>query len=571
MCKQLLLKLVQRYLCINFGLQSYPCNCHRPPSNNTNSSASGEHPSQLLTSNPGVAPGAQSGSGALTPLNPEAPAFTTTPTSATLYVGSDKAILLQTALAEVSNPLQPSRALKIRIVLDSGSQRSYLTQRVKEALELPVIGKQHLSIAAFGTKRREPRQCEVVHLVVRTKMGRNHELDLFIVPHICDPLTVQPVSTCTKIYGHLSQIDLADTSNEELREVDMLIGSDFYWDFMTGEVIRGLSGPVAVNTTLGWVLSGPAKLSGPLKPTVNLVTTHTLCADCVTNEDLDTTLRSFWDLESLGIHEESNPVLNYFSKNVQMKDKRYEVSLPWGEHHDPLPDNLELCRKRLFGLLRRLKQNPEKMQEYDAIIRDQIVKGIVEKVDKLKEGSPELVHYLPHHAVIRQDRETTKLRVVYDASARSNGPSLNSCLHTGPKFNQRILEILLRFRSYPVALVADIEKAFLMISVCPRDRDVLRFLWVDNPFHDDSTPEVITLRFSRVVFGVSASPFLLNATIKHHVEKCLSTHPQLVATLLQSIYVDDVVAEADSEEEAYILYAQSKSHDSEFPLIAHTW
>ena len=67
--------------------------------------------------------------------------------------------------------------------------------------------------------------------------------------------------------------------------------------------------------------------------------------------------------------------------------------------------------------------------------------------------------------------------MVYDASARASGPSLNDCLHTGPKFNQKILEILLRFRCYPVAFIADIEKAFLMISVNPDDREVLRFLW----------------------------------------------------------------------------------------------
>ena len=146
-----------------------------------------------------------------------------------------------------------------------------------------------------------------------------------------------------------------------------------------------------------------------------------------------------------------------------------------------------------------------------------------------------MIHYLPHHAVIRQDKETTKVRLVYDASARSNGPSLNDCLHTGPKFNQKILEILLRFQSYPIALVADIEKAFLMISVTPKDRDVSRFLWIDDP--SSSEPRIVTLRFTRVVFGVSPSPFLLNATIKCHVEKYLSSHPELVKTLMQSIYV----------------------------------
>ena len=97
---------------------------------------------------------------------------------------------------------------------------------------------------------------------------------------------------------------------------------------------------------------------------------------------------------------------------------------------------------------------------------------MVESHDK----HPTRIHYLPHHAVVRQEKETTKVRIVYDALARAQGPSLNDCLHTGPKFNQKILEILLCFRSFPVAWTADIEKAFLMISMSPDDRDALCFL-----------------------------------------------------------------------------------------------
>lgn len=87
--------------------------------------------------------------------------------------------------------------------------------------------------------------------------------------------------------------------------------------------------------------------------------------------------------------------------------------------------------------------------------------------------------------------------------------------------------------------MADIEN---MISITPRDRDVLRLLWVNDIYCGE--PEVIMLRFTtRVVFGVSPSPFLLNA--KHHVEKHFPTHPELVKTLMQSIYMDDVVCGAD--------------------------
>ena len=83
------------------------------------------------------------------------------------------------------------------------------------------------------------------------------------------------------------------------------------------------------------------------------------------------------------------------------------------------------------------------------------------------------IHYLPHHAVVRQDKESTKVRVVYDAFARSTGPSLNDCLHVESKLNMKIFDILLRFRAYRIAIIADIEKAFLMIFIAKKDRDVL--------------------------------------------------------------------------------------------------
>ena len=192
------------------------------------------------------------------------------------------------------------------------------------------------------------------------------------------------------------------------------------------------------------------------------------------------------------------------------------MNLPWKEAHAALPMHYDLSLKRLTGLLRRLRQTPDILQQYDAVIKEQLEKGIVEVVEKGKPHGNQ-IHYLPHHPVIREDKLTTKVRVVYDASAKTSGPSLNECLYAGPKFDQHILDILLRFRLHKTALAADIEKAFLMVSVTPGGRDVLRFLWVDDI--EKKLPEILILRFTRVVFGVSSSPFLLNATIRHHVEK----------------------------------------------------
>ena len=99
------------------------------------------------------------------------------------------------------------------------------------------------------------------------------------------------------------------------------------------------------------------------------------------------------------------------------------------------------------------------------------------------------------------DKETTKLRIVYDASADSNGPSLNGCLLSGPSLSPLIFDILIRFRLNSIGMTADIEKAFLNISINPEHRYYLRFLWVDDPFSE--TPTVQQMRFNRVVFVVT--------------------------------------------------------------------
>ena len=102
-----------------------------------------------------------------------------------------------------------------------------------------------------------------------------------------------------------------------------------------------------------------------------------------------------------------------------------------------------MSRKRLWSLLERLKREPEVLKEYDTVIKDQLNKSIVEIVDKEDVGELGKVHYIPHHAVIRRDKETTKLRIVYDASAKTSGPSLNECLYSGPAITHNILDIII--------------------------------------------------------------------------------------------------------------------------------
>ena len=118
------------------------------------------------------------------------------------------------------------------------------------------------------------------------------------------------------------------------------------------------------------------------------------------------------------------------------------------------------------------------------------------------------------------------------------------------------MDILCRFRVYRVAFTADIEKVFLMVSVAQKDCNVLRFLWVKDAFEDQF--EIIELKFTRVVFGVASSPFLLNATRRYHLEQYEQTQPHLVKKLCRSISVDDLVSGTDNEDQACQMFLHSK-------------
>ena len=110
------------------------------------------------------------------------------------------------------------------------------------------------------------------------------------------------------------------------------------------------------------------------------------------------------------------------------------------------------------------------------------------------------VHYMPHHAVLRQDKTTTKWRVVYDALAKSDDQSLNDCSFFGPSPNKKIFDILLRIRMYPIIIVADIEEDFLMVSVTEANQDALRFLWFKDVTVEK--PALQKYQFTFVVFSV---------------------------------------------------------------------
>jgi len=141
----------------------------------------------------------------------------------------------------------------------------------------------------------------------------------------------------------------------------------------------------------------------------------------------------------------------------------------------------------------------------------------MEKIENFEE-KPLVKWYSPHFAVVRSDRLTTKTRVVFDVFA---GVSLNDMICQGPKLPRGLIDVLLRFQKYPVAIVCSIAEMYLRIELCPEDRSCCKFLW----WNLDVKKKPCEYEFRFLVFGINASPFLTQFMTRQHATLLVEIYP----------------------------------------------
>ena len=270
------------------------------------------------------------------------------------------------------------------------------------------------------------------------------------------------------------------------------------------------------------------------------------------------------------IESDDDLALHKFCESVRFEDGRYQIKWPWKESNVCLPDNYPLALRRMKSLVKRLQSDQVLLRKYDDIICQQLDRGIIERIDNsVLSGTRK--HYLPHHPVLTPAKATTKVRVVYDASAKSQKfvSSLNDCLFCGPVILPDLVGLLIRFRLHSIVILADLEKAFLQIGVQEDERDVTRFLWLkDINKSDVSDNNIAVYRFCTVPFGLICSPFLLGATLKHHL---LKEGTPLALDIMSNIYVDNVLIGTDSVEQTFSIYQEAKEIFRKVSMNLREW
>ena len=322
-------------------------------------------------------------------------------------------------------------------------------------------------------------------------------------------------------YPHLEGVVMDDVNTKSELPIHLILGASEYSRIKTDTKPRiGKAGePIAELTTLGWTM-----MSAGRERNLSVYLTRTSSAD----------YEQLCSLDVLGLQDrpagDQRSVYDDFKELRRSDEGWYETGLLWKHGHDPLPNNKHGSLRRLEGLVKKLQKEPNLLAQYDEVIQDQLAKGIVEKVTSDPVGRE---FYIPHKPVIRESAESTKLRIVLDASARSNekSPSLNDCLETVPPLQNLLWDVLVRNRLKPVALAGDLKQAFLQVRIQSEDRDALRFHWIK----DRDTSNVEVLRFTRALFGLVQSPFSLGGTLHQHLESMKERYPSEVEEIKKSL------------------------------------
>ena len=267
-------------------------------------------------------------------------------------------------------------------------------------------------------------------------------------------------------YPHLKGVSVNDDYTKPILPIHVVLGSGEYAKIKTQTKPRigQQNEPVAELTKFGWFVMSPG----------TEIEKSTMMLTQASQRDYEDLCR----LDALGLADapehDQNTVHAEFKEQLERSPEGwYKIGLPWKSNHPELLNNKQGSLNRLENLSRRLERKGQ-TSEYDGVIKEQIEMNIVERAPE-KVSRKEF--YLPHKPVVRETAATTKMRVVYDASAHPtpDSVSLNECLNPEPPLQNKLWDVLVRQRAFPVAVNADLHRAFLQIRVKEADRDALRF------------------------------------------------------------------------------------------------
>ncbi|XP_075157897.1 uncharacterized protein LOC142231164 [Haematobia irritans] len=448
-----------------------------------------------------------------------------------------RGVLLGTALVNI---IHNGIAYKARALVDSGSEGTFIAEKLFNLIKLP-SKRTNANISGLNNTLSASVQKEC-NITLRSTISNGAEVSTtaLVVPHLSGSLpskAIDPDSLPT-----LPDIPLADPHFFKSSKIDILIGADILPLIMLSGIQNHVCGTLlAQETIFGWILMGPIQSDIKSSTVVSYF-----------NEiSLDKEISRFWEVEELPRKRLLSPEDEfceelYLRTTKRDENGRYIVSLPFRENFPNIVNLGESRNNSLAQFYRneaRLLRTPALKSEYDNVLEEYLLLNHMRRVSipnsSVSNGS---LYYLPHHAVIKPESTTTKVRVVFNASsATSNGTSLNDVLYTGPVLQNDLTVVILKWRFYQFVFNGDISKMYRQILVDPDHSRFQKIL-----FRKDPNLPIQDYELKTVTFGINCAPYLAIRTLLRLADDVQSVYPLASDILRKSMYVDDALVGAHS-------------------------
>ena len=433
---------------------------------------------------------------------------------------------------------------KVRAQIDTGAEVSLVTARVANALQAKKFKGTKLTIKGYGGALTHS-----THMVEYEMMSLHSERTMTVTASVVEDIPETESQTIDIHFCGLpafQELTLADPEYSSQCRVDILLGSPQLGRcLLSGMKVSSDKNCMALNSIFGWIVKG--------SPGENEINSQ--MASCRQLQPvLDDTyrlLQRFWEMEDLSedkaaVRSDEQRAMDHFVCNTTRNDNgHYCVRLPRSENPPILGQSRKNTLRRYLMNELSLKKRG-KLDAFNAVVEEYLMLGHAELVppeDLAKSSSQSF--YLPMHGVVKESSSTTKLRAVFDASAKtSSGYSLNNTLLPGPSLYRKLAKIINQFGLNEIAMSGDISKMFREISLDKFEYEFHRFI------HRDMSGKLQDYRMRGLTFGVTSSPYLASRVLLQLADDYERECPRAAKIIQSCFYLDDCLTEASTIEEA---------------------
>ncbi|XP_058448937.1 uncharacterized protein LOC131428894 [Malaya genurostris] len=452
-------------------------------------------------------------------------------------------VLLLTAVVDIFD--QDNKVHPCRILLDSASQVNLISKAMVRSLGLNQFHS-NVTVAGVNNTRTHASTGSVIHI-----RSRYSSFEANIKCLVTENVTAElPTSTINIRQWELPpEIQLADPSFNHSGKVDLLLGNQLFLKLLLpGEVQLADNLPILRETQFGWVVGGGCDASVISETIVN---SHSAIL-----KELNQSVKRFWEVEEFEgdvkmSSEETECELHFLDTHRRDTTGRYIVELPLKECVSELGNSRFLALKRFYALERKLEQQPDLKEQYVNFMKEYEELGHCKEINENMDAGDIRKWYLPHHAVLRPSNTTTKCRVVFDASAKVDGMSLNDAMKVGGLDQNSLISIVLRFRFPRYVLTTDVAKMYRQILVDKKHSPLQRVFW-----RTEVTNPVRVLELTTVTYGTACAPSLATRALQQLAKDERHRFPTAANIVEEDFYVDNALFGFDTISDA--IEAQSE-------------